>query len=134
MEAIRTGEESPLPRSRYGERPVRVTGTPCQSYHAYVLVQPGDRQRLRGHREAHRIAVIHARGDGSEQGPGGRSRRYSDADRRAAPGVDGHRCAIQQNSAATLRGSKTSTGNHYLAADGPRGGRDGGNHRRWRCR
>jgi hypothetical protein len=43
----------------YRERPVRVIRAARQAHRADVLIQPANRQRLRGHRENHGVAVVH---------------------------------------------------------------------------
>src|SRR5260370_957818 len=45
MEAIGTGEESPLPRSRHRERPAGVIGAPRQAHRADIPVAPYRRKR-----------------------------------------------------------------------------------------
>jgi len=132
MDSVRARGKGSLPCSCYRERPVGVTRAPLHPNRPHVLVQPGHRQRLRGHREVHRVAVIHPRRHRYQQRPGTRSRRYRRADRYRAPAVDRHPYPIQQYRTATLGASETSSRYHHLTTDHPRGRRYPGDHRRRR--
>jgi len=104
VETVGGGEKSPLPRSRHGECPVRVTGTPASPTEptSWSNQETGSGCEVTVKRTALLSFMLGATetSKGPEVAPTG----MVDADRRAAPGVDRHRCAIQQNCAASLQG------------------------------